>query len=52
VKIDDALEAGYQADVVGKGTGRTEAGLLAVAINDETKAEIQEIHNKCNKFIP
>jgi hypothetical protein len=51
VKIDDALQAGYQIDVFGKGTGRTEAGLLAVAINDETTAEIQEIHNKCIKFI-
>ena len=51
VKIDDALQAGYQIDVFGRGAGRTEAGLLAVAINEETRAEIQDIHKQCNKFI-
>jgi hypothetical protein len=52
VTIDGALQAGYQIDVLGGvGAIRTESGLLAVAINDATTAEIQSIHNQCKKFI-
>ena len=51
VKIDSALQAGYQIDIFGKGSGRTEAGLLSVPITDSTRAEIQNIHQLCNKFI-
>lgn len=49
VEIDDAVEAGYQIDVFPG--GRTESDLKAVDLNDETEAEIQKIHNACNKFI-
>jgi hypothetical protein len=60
VRIDDALQAGYQIDVFGQVPGTTsgtaitiaaEAGLAAVAINDETKKEIQQIHKACVKFL-
>jgi hypothetical protein len=58
VKIDDAVQTGYQIDVLGQVTGTSgavtiaaEAGLAALAINDETKAEIQSIHKACNAFI-
>jgi hypothetical protein len=62
VKIDNALQAGCQIDVFGQVAGQVAgtpgpltqaavAGLAAIAINDETKEEIQEIHQACVSFL-
>ena len=57
VVIGNALEAGYQVDVIGLPENeislplRTEAGLLAVDLNASTRAEIQAIHKACVHFI-
>ena len=60
VIIGDALEAGYQIDVLGPPLSssneggqprRTEAGLLAVGLNTSTRAEIQGIHKACVGFL-
>jgi hypothetical protein len=49
VFVGDAVQAGYQIDLFSG--GRTESGLKAVVLNQSTKAEINSIHKKCNKFI-
>jgi hypothetical protein len=58
--IGDALQGGYQIDVLGRPPAkpgqdgdpeRTEAGLLAVNLNDSTRADMQAVHNACNAFI-
>jgi hypothetical protein len=50
VTVGDAVQAGYQIDLF-PGNGRTEAPLLAVAINPTTTAEIQSIHTQCVGFL-
>jgi hypothetical protein len=60
VVIGDALEAGYQVDVLGLPFAstteiglplRTEADLLAVGLNASTRADIRAIHKACVGFI-
>ena len=57
VVIGNALEAGYQIDVIGLPKAeislplRTETSLLAVDLNASTRAEIQAIHKACVGFI-
>jgi hypothetical protein len=58
VIIGNALQAGYQVDILGQVPGTSgpvtvaaEAGLAAVPINNETVEEIQAIHKACVKFI-
>jgi hypothetical protein len=62
VIIGDALQAGYQIDVLGRLPSaneneegqrpqRTEAALLAVDLNASTRAEIQAIHKACVSFL-
>jgi hypothetical protein len=54
-----ALQTGYQIDIHGQVPGTSgstvtitaEAGLAAVAINEETLEEIHAMHKACVKFI-
>jgi len=49
VVFGGALQTGYQIDFFPG--GRTESALLAVPVNDVTKAEIQSIHKACNSVL-
>jgi len=49
VVIGNAVQAGYQVDLAGG--VRTQAGLKAVVLNQDTLSEIASLHQQCVKFI-